>query len=71
MAVMLKTEGINLVTVVLTSPGTAQMQTKEDRFWTCASRLYYALKEQKVFLGGGVVEILCLAHLQGLKDSSE
>lgn len=69
-AVMLKTEGMNLVTVVLTSPVTAQMQTKEDRFWTCASRLYYALKEQKVFLGGGAVEILCLAHLQSLVGQS-
>ncbi|XP_019832941.2 chaperonin-containing T-complex member BBS12 [Bos indicus] len=70
MAVVLKTEGINLVTVVLTSPVIAQMQTKEDRFWTCASRLYYALKEQKVFLGGGAVEILCLTHLQSLAGQS-
>ncbi|XP_055261261.1 Bardet-Biedl syndrome 12 protein [Moschus berezovskii] len=70
MAVVLKIEGINLVTVVLTSPVTAQMQTKEDRFWTCASRLYYALKEQKVFLGGGAVEMLCLTHLQSLAGQS-
>ncbi|XP_043758291.1 Bardet-Biedl syndrome 12 protein [Cervus elaphus] len=70
MTVVLKTEGINLVTVVLTSPVTAQMQTKEDRFWTCASRLYYALKEQKVFPGGGAVELLCLTHLQSLAGQS-
>ncbi|KAK2493256.1 hypothetical protein MC885_019464 [Smutsia gigantea] len=36
-AIMLKTEGINLVTVVLTCLVTAQMQIKEDRFWTCFS----------------------------------
>ncbi|XP_068399496.1 Bardet-Biedl syndrome 12 protein isoform X3 [Eschrichtius robustus] len=70
MAIMLKTEGINLVTVVLTSPVTAQMQTKEDTFWTCAYRLYHALKEQKVFLGGGAVEFLCLSHLQILAEQS-
>ncbi|XP_060005288.1 Bardet-Biedl syndrome 12 protein-like [Lagenorhynchus albirostris] len=70
MAIMLKTEGINLVTVVLTSPVTAQVQTKEDTFWTCAYRLYHALKEQKVFLGGGAVEFLCLSHLQILAEQS-
>ncbi|XP_032189232.1 Bardet-Biedl syndrome 12 protein [Mustela erminea] len=68
--IVIKTEGINLVTVVLTSPVTAQMQTKEDRFWTCAYRLYYALEEQKVFLGGGAVEFLCLSHLQILAEQS-
>ncbi|EFB18867.1 hypothetical protein PANDA_013089, partial [Ailuropoda melanoleuca] len=68
--IVIKTEGINLVTVVLTSPVTAQMQSKEDRFWTCAYRLYYALKEQKVFLGGGAVEFLCLSHLQTLAEQS-
>ncbi|CAK6445965.1 unnamed protein product [Pipistrellus nathusii] len=68
MAILLKTEGINLVTVVLTGPVTAQMQAKEDRFWTCAYRLHYALKEQKVFLGGGAVEFLCLSHLQILRE---
>ncbi|XP_004474718.1 chaperonin-containing T-complex member BBS12 [Dasypus novemcinctus] len=69
-AILLETEGINLVTALLTSPISAQMQTKEDRFWTCAYRLYYALKEQKVFLGGGAVEFLCLSHLQILEEQS-
>ncbi|XP_053430815.1 Bardet-Biedl syndrome 12 protein [Nycticebus coucang] len=69
-AILLKTEGINLVTAVLTNPVTAQMQTKEDRFWSCAYRLYYALKEEKVFLGGGAVEFLCLSHLQILVEQS-
>uniref|UniRef100_H0WG94 Bardet-Biedl syndrome 12 n=1 Tax=Otolemur garnettii TaxID=30611 RepID=H0WG94_OTOGA len=69
-AILLKTEGIDLVTAVLTNPVTAQMQTKEDRFWSCAYRLYYALKEEKVFLGGGAVEFLCLSHLQILVEQS-
>ncbi|XP_006866346.1 PREDICTED: Bardet-Biedl syndrome 12 protein [Chrysochloris asiatica] len=68
--ISLKTEGVNLVTAVLTGPVTAQMQTKEDRFWTCAYRLYYALKEQKLFLGGGAVEFLCLSHLQTIEEQS-
>ncbi|XP_069349511.1 chaperonin-containing T-complex member BBS12 [Eulemur rufifrons] len=66
--ILLKTEGINLVTAVLTNPVTAQMQAKEDRFWSCAYRLYYALKEEKVFVGGGAVEFLCLSHLQILVE---
>nr|XP_006217678.1 Bardet-Biedl syndrome 12 protein isoform X1 [Vicugna pacos] len=70
MAILLKTEGMNLVTVVLTSPVAAQMQTKEDRFWACAYRLHHALKEQKVLRGGGAVELLCLSHLQILAEQS-
>ncbi|XP_043424880.1 Bardet-Biedl syndrome 12 protein [Prionailurus bengalensis] len=70
LTILIKTEGINLVTVVLTSPLPAQMQAREDRFWTCAYRLYYALREQKVFLGGGAVEFLCLSHLQILAEQS-
>lgn len=68
--ILLETEGINLTTAVLTSPVTAQMQAKEDRFWTCAYRLHYALEEGKVFLGGGAVEFLCLSHLQILAEQS-
>ncbi|XP_004646210.1 Bardet-Biedl syndrome 12 protein [Octodon degus] len=68
MAVLLKTEGINVITAVLASPVSAQMQTKEDRFWTCAYRVYHALKEEKVFLGGSAVEFLCLSHLHILAE---
>ncbi|KAM6147977.1 LOW QUALITY PROTEIN: chaperonin-containing T-complex member BBS12 [Erethizon dorsatum] len=68
MAILLKTEGINLITAVLTSPVSAQMQTKEDRFWTCAYRVYHAVKEAKVFLGGSAVEFLCLSHLHILAE---
>lgn len=70
MAILLKTEGINLVTAVLTCPVSAQMETKEDRFWSCVHRLYHALKEEKVFLGGGAVEFLCLSHLQILAEQT-
>ncbi|XP_036097953.1 Bardet-Biedl syndrome 12 protein [Molossus molossus] len=70
MAIVLTAEGIHLVTAVLTGPATAQMQSREDRFWTCANRLYHALREQTVFLGGGAVEFLCLSHLQVLAEQS-
>lgn len=69
-AILLTAEGINLITAVLTSPASAQMETKEDRFWSCVYRLYHALKEEKVFLGGGAVEFLCLSHLQILAEQS-
>ncbi|XP_003477117.2 Bardet-Biedl syndrome 12 protein [Cavia porcellus] len=68
MAILLKTEGISMITAVLTSPVRAQMQTKEDRFWTCAYRVHHALKEEKVFLGGSAVEFLCLSHLHILAE---
>ncbi|XP_028932583.1 Bardet-Biedl syndrome 12 protein [Ornithorhynchus anatinus] len=69
-AALFTAEGISLVTVVLGGPVTAQMQTKEDRFWTCTHRLHWALVDQKVFLGGGAVEFLCLSHLQELEERS-
>lgn len=69
-AILLTAEGINLITAVLTSPASAQMEMKEDRFWSCVYRLYHALKEEKVFLGGGAVEFLCLSHLQILAEQS-
>ncbi|KAM5307117.1 chaperonin-containing T-complex member BBS12 isoform 1-T1 [Glossophaga mutica] len=67
-AIVLRAEGVNLVTAVLAGPVAAQVQTKEDRFWACAHRLHCALKEQTVFLGGGAVEFLCLGHLQVLAE---
>ncbi|XP_021487970.1 Bardet-Biedl syndrome 12 protein [Meriones unguiculatus] len=70
MTILVSAEGINLITAVLTSPASAQMETKEDRFWSCVYRLYHALKEKKVFLGGGAVEYLCLSHLQMLAEQS-
>ncbi|XP_004711901.1 Bardet-Biedl syndrome 12 protein [Echinops telfairi] len=69
-AILFHSEGIHLVTVVLTSPVIAQMQAKEDRFWACACRLNAALKEQKVLLGGGAVELLCLSHLRIIEGNS-
>ncbi|XP_068960966.1 Bardet-Biedl syndrome 12 protein [Petaurus breviceps papuanus] len=70
-AILIKAEGVLLATAVLTSPVLAQMQAKEDHFWTCAHRLYHALGDEKVFLGGGAVEILCLAHLHMLIERSQ
>uniref|UniRef100_A0A8D2D6R5 Bardet-Biedl syndrome 12 n=1 Tax=Sciurus vulgaris TaxID=55149 RepID=A0A8D2D6R5_SCIVU len=70
MPVLVTVEGINLITAVLTSSVTAQIRAKEDRFWTCAYRLHHALKEEKVLLGGGAVEFLCLSHLRILAEQS-
>ncbi|XP_038625088.1 Bardet-Biedl syndrome 12 protein [Tachyglossus aculeatus] len=69
-AILFTAKGISLVTVALGGPVTAQMQTKEDGFWTCTHRLHRALVDQKVFLGGGAVEFLCLSHLQKLEERS-
>ncbi|XP_036621561.1 Bardet-Biedl syndrome 12 protein [Trichosurus vulpecula] len=69
-AILIKAEGILLATAVLTSPVIAQMQAKEDHFWTCAYRVYHALVDEKVFLGGGAVEVLCLTHLHMLIEQS-
>ncbi|XP_075399959.1 chaperonin-containing T-complex member BBS12 [Tenrec ecaudatus] len=69
-AILFSSEGINLVSAVLTGPVIAQMQAKEDRFWTCAHRLYAALKDQKVLLGGGAVELLCLSRLRIIEENS-
>uniref|UniRef100_K7FZ59 Bardet-Biedl syndrome 12 n=1 Tax=Pelodiscus sinensis TaxID=13735 RepID=K7FZ59_PELSI len=68
--VSIKAEGIHLVTAVLCSTVTSKMQVTEDQFWTCAYRLYHALTDQKVFPGGGAVELLCLSHLQKLEEQS-
>ncbi|XP_027709430.1 Bardet-Biedl syndrome 12 protein isoform X2 [Vombatus ursinus] len=70
-AVLVKAEGVLLATAVLASPVAAQMQAKEDRFWTCAYRMYHAVVDEKVFLGGGAVEVLCLTHLQMLVEQSQ
>lgn len=60
--------GIDLLTVVLTTalPSTAQLL--EEQFWTLLYRLHHALKDGKVFPGGGAVELLCLSHIQALAE---
>uniref|UniRef100_A0A8C3XV29 Bardet-Biedl syndrome 12 n=1 Tax=Chelydra serpentina TaxID=8475 RepID=A0A8C3XV29_CHESE len=68
--ISIKAEGIHLVTAVLSSTVTSKMQVIEDRFWTCAYRLHHALTDQKVFPGGGAVELLCLSHLKKLEEQS-
>ncbi|CAM5107563.1 unnamed protein product [Eretmochelys imbricata] len=68
--ISIKAEGIHLVTAVLSSTVTAKMQVTEDHFWTCAYRLHHALTDQKVFPGGGAVELLCLSHLKKLEEQS-
>ncbi|KAJ7326988.1 hypothetical protein JRQ81_016747 [Phrynocephalus forsythii] len=69
--VALTAEGMCLVTVVLGSLVTSKMQSTEDCFWTCAYRVYYALRDQAVFPGGGTVEFLCLNHLENLAKETK
>ncbi|NXJ59925.1 BBS12 protein, partial [Rostratula benghalensis] len=66
--VSIKVQGIPLLTAVLTTTVTSKMQLIEDQFWTSAYRLHHALSDEKVFLGGGAVELLCLSHIQMLTE---
>ncbi|XP_032041836.1 Bardet-Biedl syndrome 12 protein [Aythya fuligula] len=64
--VRIRVRGLTLLTAVLTTAVPAKMQLVEDRFWTLVYRLHHALRDGKVFLGGGAVELLCLSHSQAL-----
>ncbi|NXW58917.1 BBS12 protein, partial [Eurystomus gularis] len=64
----IKARGIPLLTAVLTTTVAAKMQLVEDQFWTLMYRLHHALNDEKVFLGGGAVELLCLSHIQMLAE---
>ncbi|NXU56701.1 BBS12 protein, partial [Turnix velox] len=66
--IRIEVQGIPLLTVVLTTTVASKMQLIEDQFWTLAYRLHHALHDEKVFLGGGAVELLCLSHLQMLAE---
>ncbi|NXK66102.1 BBS12 protein, partial [Sylvietta virens] len=60
--------GIALLTAVLTTALPSKAQLLEDQFWTLLYRLHHALKDEKVFPGGGAVELLCLSHIQALAE---
>ncbi|NWT72678.1 BBS12 protein, partial [Prunella himalayana] len=60
--------GIPLLTAVLTTALPSKAQLLEDQFWTSLYRLHHALKDGKVFPGGGAVELLCLSHIQALTE---
>ncbi|NXT31038.1 BBS12 protein, partial [Pelecanoides urinatrix] len=66
--VRIKVRGIPLLTAVLTTTVASKMQLIKDQFWTLAYRLHHALNDEKVFLGGGAVELLCLSHIQMLAE---
>ncbi|XP_010114273.1 PREDICTED: Bardet-Biedl syndrome 12 protein [Chlamydotis macqueenii] len=66
--VRINMRGIPLLTAVLTTAVAPKMQLIEDQFWTLMYRLHHALKDEKVFLGGGAVELLCLSHIQMLAE---
>ncbi|XP_062349976.1 Bardet-Biedl syndrome 12 protein [Cinclus cinclus] len=57
-----------LLTAVLTTALPCKAQLLEDQFWTLLYRLHHALKDGKVFPGGGAVELLCLSHIQALVE---
>ncbi|XP_010281796.1 PREDICTED: Bardet-Biedl syndrome 12 protein [Phaethon lepturus] len=66
--VKIEARGIPLLTAVLTTTVSSKMQLIEDQFWTSVYRLHHALNDDKVFLGGGAVELLCLSHIQMLAE---
>ncbi|XP_063776355.1 Bardet-Biedl syndrome 12 protein isoform X2 [Pseudophryne corroboree] len=69
-ALTLQAGTMNLVTVVLNCSLMPKMQILEDQFWACSYRLHHALHDEKVFPGGGAVELLCLDHLRKLENSA-
>ncbi|NXV02929.1 BBS12 protein, partial [Cettia cetti] len=60
--------GIPLLTAVLTTALPSKAQLLQDQFWTLLYRLHHALKDGKVFPGGGAVELLCLSYIQALAE---
>ncbi|NWW74846.1 BBS12 protein, partial [Climacteris rufus] len=60
--------GLALLTAVLTTALPARLQLIEDQFWTAVYRLHHALRDGKVFPGGGAAELLCLSHIQVLAE---
>ncbi|NXS09102.1 BBS12 protein, partial [Neodrepanis coruscans] len=62
--------GIPLLTAMLTTAVVSKVQLLEDQFWTSVYRLHHALKDGKVFPGGGAVELLCLSHIQALAEQT-
>ncbi|XP_044129802.1 Bardet-Biedl syndrome 12 protein [Bufo gargarizans] len=67
-AVSLLAHRMNLVTVMLRCRLMPKMQVMEDQFWACSYKLHNALLDQKVFPGGGAVELFCLYHLRKLEE---
>ncbi|NWR30405.1 BBS12 protein, partial [Tachuris rubrigastra] len=66
--VQISVRGLHLLTAVLTTAVASRLQLLEDQFWTSVYRLHHALKDGKVFRGGGAVELLCLSHIQVLTE---
>lgn len=58
------TDGTALVTALITSSVHAKLQSMEDQFWSCAYRLYHALKDGKLLPGAGTAELICIHQLQ-------
>lgn len=68
-AVNLKAKGLKLVTAVVSCRWSVKEEIFQDEFWVCSYRLHHALHDQKVFPGGGAIELLCLSHLRKLEET--
>nr|XP_055034095.1 Bardet-Biedl syndrome 12 protein [Misgurnus anguillicaudatus]XP_055034096.1 Bardet-Biedl syndrome 12 protein [Misgurnus anguillicaudatus]XP_055034097.1 Bardet-Biedl syndrome 12 protein [Misgurnus anguillicaudatus]XP_055034098.1 Bardet-Biedl syndrome 12 protein [Misgurnus anguillicaudatus]XP_055034099.1 Bardet-Biedl syndrome 12 protein [Misgurnus anguillicaudatus]XP_055034100.1 Bardet-Biedl syndrome 12 protein [Misgurnus anguillicaudatus]XP_055034101.1 Bardet-Biedl syndrome 12 protein [Misg len=62
-AISITTAGTSLVTAVITSSVPAELQSLEDRFWSCAHRLNQALADGKLLKGAAATELLCIWQL--------
>lgn len=55
--------GTSLVTAVITSSVRPELQSLEDRFWSCAHRLHQAFTDGKLLRGAAAMELLCIQQL--------
>uniref|UniRef100_A0A8C5LPN3 Bardet-Biedl syndrome 12 n=1 Tax=Leptobrachium leishanense TaxID=445787 RepID=A0A8C5LPN3_9ANUR len=69
--VNIKANRLNMVTVMLCNRLVSMLQILEDQFWSCLYRLHHAVQDQKVFCGGGAVELQCLSHLRKHEEADD
>lgn len=62
-AISITAAGTSLVTAIITSSVRAELQSLEDRFWSCAHRLHQAFTDGKLLPGAAATELLCIHQL--------
>ncbi|XP_056625380.1 Bardet-Biedl syndrome 12 protein [Triplophysa dalaica] len=62
-AISITAAGTSLVTAVITSSIRAELQSLEDRFWSCAHRLHQAFTDGKLLRGAAATELVCIQQL--------
>ncbi|KAA0709762.1 Bardet-Biedl syndrome 12 protein -like protein [Triplophysa tibetana] len=62
-AISITAAATSLVTAVITSSIRAELQSLEDRFWSCAHRLHQAFTDGKLLRGAAATELLCIQQL--------